>query len=155
MRVTTYSTILNEDRLCLLVKEKSVNYHERRYETPEKIYRMLCDVYNHDKQTEEYLFLLCFDAKQKLLGVFELSHGAATYTVCNTREIFQKALLCNAVHIVLAHNHCSGEVEPSQADIKTCNEVKQIGDLMKINLVDNIIVGENEYFSFSEKGLLN
>ena len=75
-RVTQYRTLLTEDGRCELAKERAVNYpREEKFDHPQKIYRMLCDVFQHDKQSEEFLYLLCFNAKMKLLGVFELSHG--------------------------------------------------------------------------------
>lgn len=153
MRITKYSTILNSDKHCELVKEKSVNYqYEGNFNNPQLIYNMLCDVFYHDKQTEEYLYLLCFNTKCRLLGVFEVSHGTVNASLCNTREIFQKALLCNASNIVLAHNHPSGSTTPSKEDIQTYKKVKEAANIMGLPLLDNLIIGDS-YYSFSENGI--
>lgn len=150
-RVTKYRTLLDENGHCKLVKERAVNYQrEGTFDNPQKIYRMLCDVFQHDRQSEEFLYLLCFNAKMKLLGVFEVSHGAACTTICSNREIFQKALLCNATCIVLAHNHPSGDVTPSETDVVTHGRVKQASEIMGVPLKDNLIVGDNCWFSFTE-----
>ncbi len=149
MRITKYGTRLDLENKCILVKEKSVNYPESTFTSPENIYRLLCDVFQHNRQTEEYLYLLCFNAKMKLQGIFEISHGSVNATICSPREIFQKALLCNASAIVLAHNHPSGNPTPSQQDFATYNKIKKAAELMEISLIDNIIVGES-YYSFAE-----
>jgi len=154
-RVTQYKTLLDENGHCKLVKERAVNYQvQQKFDNPQKIYRMLCDVFQHDKQSEEFLYLLCFNAKMKLLGVFELSHGNTSNTICGTREIFQKALLCNAVCIVLAHNHPSGDVTPSKSDVDVHGKVKQASEIMEVSLKDNLIIGNNCWFSFAESGIL-
>lgn len=155
MRITTYKTLLNDEKHCEIVKEKSVNYDDggnAKFNNSNKIYHMLCDVFQHDKQTEEYVYMLCLDAKCKLTGVFELSHGSVNMTLCSTREIFQKALLCNATHIVLAHNHPSGEATPSKEDVGTYRRVKNAGEILGIDLIDNLIIGDREYCSFAEMG---
>lgn len=151
-RVTQYRTLLTEDGRCELAKERAVNYpREEKFDHPQKIYRMLCDIFQHDKQSEEFLYLLCFNSKMKLLGVFEVSHGDACTTICNNREIFQKALLCNASCIVLAHNHPSGDVTPSEVDVITQNKVKQASEIMGVLLKDNLIVGNKDWYSFAER----
>lgn len=153
MRITKYSTILNGDKHCELVKEKSINYYnDGNFDNPQSIYNMLCDVFQHNKQTEEYLYLLCFTTKNRILGVFEVSHGTINASLCNPREIFQKALLCNASYIVLAHNHPSGDVTPSKEDIQTYKKVKEAADIMGLPLLDNLIVGDH-YYSFMENGI--
>ncbi len=153
MRITKYNTILNTDKHCELIKEKSVNYqYDGNFSNPQSIYNMLCDVFQHDKQTEEYLYLLCFNTKCRLLGVFEISHGIVNASLCNTREIFQKALLCNASNIVLAHNHPSGDTTPSKEDMQIYRRVKEAADIMGIGYIDNLIIG-NSYYSFMENGI--
>lgn len=150
MRITKYNTILNSDKHCELIKEKSVNYqYNGNFSNPQSIYNMLCDVFQHNRQTEEYLYLLCFNTKCRLLGVFEVSHGTVNASLCNTREIFQKALLCNASNIVLAHNHPSGNTTPSKEDIAVYRKIKEAANIMGIGYIDNLIVGDS-YYSFTE-----
>lgn len=150
MRITKYNTILNSNKHCELIKEKSINYqYDGNFSNPQSIYNMLCDVFQHNRQTEEYLYLLCFNTKCRLLGVFEVSHGTVNASLCNTREIFQKALLCNASNIVLAHNHPSGSTTPSKEDIVVYRKVKEAANIMGIGYIDNLIVGDS-YYSFTE-----
>lgn len=150
MRVIVYKTMLDSDGRCELVKEKTVNYAgERKMDQPDKVYWMLRDVFQMDRQTEEYSYLLCLDSGCKLLGVFELTHGTVNLTLISTRKIFQKALFCNASRIIVAHNHTSGEVTPSSQDISVYKTIKQAASIMGVPLLDSIIVGKS-FYSFQE-----
>lgn len=149
MRITKYATLLNYEKHCLLVKENAVNYPVKTLDNPEQIYTMLCDVFNHNRQTEEYVYLLCFNVKCRLLGIFELSHGSVNASFCSPREILQKTLLCNATSFVLAHNHPSGDVSPSKKDIFLYRKIKKASELMDISFLDNLIIGD-DYYSFYE-----
>lgn len=149
MRITKYVTLLDDSKHCKLVKESATNYPVENFNSPKVIYKMLCDVFKHDKQTEEYLYLLCFNTKCRLLGVFELSHGNVNQSICSAREIFQKALLCNASSFVLAHNHPSGDTSPSKEDFAVYRKITEASKLMDLSFMDNIIIGDN-YYSFKE-----
>lgn len=152
MRVLKYKTVLNDKKRCDLMKEKSFNYPvENDLNSPSAIYRMLCDVFRIDKETEECLYLLSFNAKHKLLGVFEASRGTSMSTVCGVREIFQKALLSNAVGVVIAHNHPSGDVSPSMEDEYAWKKMRDAGELIGVVMLDSVIVGDGNYYSFYER----
>lgn len=150
MEITKYKTILSKDRHCKLVREVSFSYGEiGSFDNPDKIYTMLCEVFQLDKQTEEYMYLLCFNTKLKLLGLFEISHGTVNFSLCSAREIFQKALLCNATSIVLVHNHPSGDVTPSKVDMDFHNKVRKASAIMDVPLLDSLIVGDG-FWSLKE-----
>ena len=153
MRITTYKTELNQDNLNVLVKEKSCNCTGvETLNTPSLIAEMFNVVFRLNKQTEEYLYMIALDSKQKPLGVFEISHGMVNMTICNPREIFIKALLCGSSGIVITHNHPSGDTTPSKEDIESYNRLKEAGKLIGINVLDSVIVGEG-YYSFCENGI--
>ncbi len=153
MRIIKYSTILDDEKHCQLIKEKAVNYNfQGNFNNPKDISEMLCELYNLNRQTEEYLYLICLNTKCKLLGIFEISHGTVNSSLCSPREIFQKALLCNASNIVLAHNHPSGDVTPSREDKCIYRRIKEASTIMGIPFLDNLIVGDT-YYSFAEHGI--
>ena len=102
----------------------------------------------------EYLVLAMFDAKSNLLGDEIISIGTVNHSLVSPREIFLKALEYEAVHIVLLHNHPSGDPSPSEADIDVTMRVMESGDILGIALADHIIIGDNRYMSFRENGLL-
>lgn len=154
MRITKYTTHLDSDRKPVLVKESSSNYPEVcKLNSPEKIYKMIDAVYNASVLTEEYMWMIALDAKCNPIGIFEVSHGIVSATLITPREIFMKLLLCGAVNFVLVHNHPSGDVTPSQEDIKITERIKESGEMISVNLLDHIIVGSG-YYSLHENGIL-
>lgn len=153
MRINKYNTMMDEHRLPYLVKESGMNYPEDSLNNPEAVFRMMKSVFDADKQTEEYLWLLCLNAKNRITGVFEVSHGTIDYSLVSPREIFMKAMLCGANRIMIAHNHPSGDTEPSQEDISVTKRIRDCGKMMDIVLLDHIIIGD-DYYSFMEEGLL-
>ena len=156
MKISKYKTLLNDDRQCFLVEENIREYetNETVLNNDESIVKMLCDVYKMDILSEEYVYLLCFNTKCKLLGVFEVRHGTVSTSLIGVREIFQKALLINAAMIIVAHNHPSGDPTPSKNDILLTKRVTDAGNLIGIELLDHIIIGNNCYISFAEQRLL-
>lgn len=72
----------------------------------------------------------------------------------NTREIFKRVLLTNCHSIIIAHNHPGGSAKPSMDDIKTTEKIKEAAQLLDIRLNDHIIVTEEDYYSFSQAGIL-
>lgn len=96
--------------------------------------------------------MACLNTKNKVTSVFELSHGNVNSSIVGIREMFQKALLANAVSIIVMHNHPSGDCSPSREDVNITKKMKEAGDLIGIEVLDHIIVGENNYCSLKEKG---
>lgn len=153
MRITTYKTLLNEMDTLTLVKEKSVNYMvgDKYLNSAVKIVNMLNNVYELGNQSEEYMYMVCFNTKMKPIGVFEISHGSVHQCISNPREIFIKALMCNSSFIVLAHNHPSQDISPSKIDVCTYDKIKECSKLLGVELLDFITVTRDDYYSFAEK----
>lgn len=105
-------------------------------------------------EAREKLVLCMFDSKCSLLCDTVLSVGTVNASLISPREIYHEALMHHAVHILLLHNHPSGNALPSQQDIEVTQRVSQCGKLLELQLSDHIIIGDNKYFSFREKGLL-
>ena len=110
------------------------------------IREMLVDVFKAETLPEEHLWLICLNNKNHLQGIFEVSVGM--------KDFFQKAILANASNIVIAHNHPSGDSTPSSEDMEVAKKVKACGDMFGIKLLDHIVVGQREYFSFHEHALI-
>lgn len=149
MKITTYRMELNSEQHNVLVKENSCNYPIESLDSPQKTADMLNDVFRLNKQAEEYVYMIALNVKGRPLGVFEISHGTVNQSICNPRDIFVKALLCGAVGIILAHNHPSGDTTPSKEDIEIYKRIKEAGEIIGIELLDNIVIG-NGYISFRE-----
>jgi len=105
-------------------------------------------------ETKEKLLLAMFDARNRFLGDIIVSIGTVNSSLVSPREIFLMALGKQAVHVLLLHNHPSGDPTPSEEDMRATLRVAECGKMLGILLVDHIIIGDNRYTSFREKGFL-
>ena len=101
----------------------------------------------------EHVFLLCLDAKCKVLGCREMGEGSVNSAGISVRRIVETALGLNATTVVLAHNHPSGFALPSGEDVQTTYRVAAALDAVEITLVDHIIVADKDYVSLAQSGL--
>jgi DNA repair protein RadC len=83
-----------------------------------------------------------------------ISKGGITATIADGRIIFKEAILLNSTSIILAHNHPSGNVQPSDADINLTKNLKEFGKCIDISLLDHLIIADNLYFSFVDNGMI-
>lgn len=90
----------------------------------------------------------------KVLGIMEVSIGGMSGTVADPKLIFIAALKAGATGIIVSHNHPSGNLTPSQADIQLTRKIKDGGKLLEIQLLDHIIVTSEGYYSFADEGIL-
>jgi len=90
----------------------------------------------------------------KVLGVFEVSTGGIAGTVADPKLIFVAALKAGATGLILSHNHPSGNLTPSHADIELTKKIKEGGRLLEIQLLDHLILTSESYFSFADEGLI-
>ena len=102
----------------------------------------------------EQFKVLLLNRANKVLGVFEVSSGSATGTVADPKLIFAAAIKTNACGIILAHNHPSGNLQPSHADIDLTRRMKEGGKLLEIQVLDHLILTSEGYYSFADEGLM-
>ena len=102
----------------------------------------------------EQFKVLLLNRANKALGVFEVSSGSSTGTIADPKLIFAAAIKANACGIILVHNHPSGNLQPSQADIDLTKKVKDGGKLLEIQVVDHLIITREGFYSFVNEGLL-
>lgn len=156
MRVVKYKTKLTESQKVVLEKEISVNCPEvdRKMNSPEKIVGLATYFLKMQEAPEEYMYMLCMNTKLEMTSVFEISHGNVNSSIVGTREMFQKALLANAVSIALIHNHPSGDPTPSREDVEVTKRLVEAGKIVGVQVLDHIIIGRPGYTSLKEKGYL-
>jgi len=116
-------------------------------DSPQKIFEFLREKIGKEKK--EHFMILYFDTKSNLI-VDEISVGTLNASLVHPREVFSKAILNNASHIVIAHNHPSGDPTPSSEDINTTKRLVESGKLLGISVIDHIIVSKNNYSSHVE-----
>ncbi|MEO6696041.1 MAG: DNA repair protein RadC, partial [Ignavibacteria bacterium] len=139
------------------VKEKQD--HEERSEaerkkfssvtSPDELYRILKDkISNYSK---EHFYVISLDTRNNFIGIDEISVGTLTASLVHPRETFESAIKRHAAQIVIAHNHPSGETEPSEDDLKITKRLCDAGKIMGIEVLDHIIITKNGFLSFKEK----
>ena len=102
----------------------------------------------------EVFACLFLDNKHRVIAFEEMFRGTIDSASVYPREIVKAALECNAAALILAHNHPSGDSEPSMADRAITQRIRSAVELLDIRLLDHFIVGDGNCFSFAEKGLL-
>jgi len=139
-----------------LVKEEGKRYElNKKVHKPEAAHKIFVEVLQLDKRAQEIFSIITLDIKSKLLGIFEVSKGNLNSSIVHPRNVYQRAILQNAAAIVMAHNHPSGDPKPSDIDIKITKQIISAGEILGIEVMDHIIVGDKYNFvSMREKGLI-
>ena len=97
---------------------------------------------------------LHLDGKNRVICCDLVSIGSLNQSIVHPREVFKTACLSNAAAVILIHQHPTGDPSPSSEDIAITRRLKEAGEIMGIKILDHIIVGDGEYLSFVERGLL-
>ena len=134
-----------------LVREGTELYKPVTISRPQEAYDFLKNVRKYDRES---LYSIMLDAGNQVLGCEEVSRGALNTTRTHPREIYKSAILSNALGIILAHNHPSGNLDPSAEDIEFTRAVGRAGEIIGIELYDHVIVSDSGYASLRERGLL-
>lgn len=101
----------------------------------------------------EQFRIVLLDAKNHVLGVRTVSVGSLSSSIVHPREIFKEAIARSSAAIILVHNHPSGDPTPSQEDVEVTRRLVEAGRLLGIEVLDHVVVGDNRYLSFKEKGI--
>lgn len=103
---------------------------------------------------QEELHLMMLNTKNALIRDALLFRGTVNMSVASPRELFIEALRCQAVNVILIHNHPSGDPTPSSEDQRLTARIKEAGAILGIRLLDHVIIGDQSYYSFKERGIL-
>jgi len=103
---------------------------------------------------KEYFYVMLLNQANKVLGISQISSGGVSGTVADPKMIFQTALKANASSVILAHNHPSGNLTPSDADIALTKKLKEAGKFLDIQVLDHIILTVDNYKSFADDGIM-
>lgn len=120
---------------------------------PSSIARYYMEDLRHERQ--EIMKLLMLNTKSRLIREMNISKGTVNASLITPRELFIEALQNNAVSIIILHNHPSGDPTPSREDIQITERIRLAGELIGIELLDHIVIGNNCYISFCEQGLMH
>lgn len=112
----------------------------------------LLDDLRHERQ--EHFVAIYLDSKSVILRVATIHIGTANASIVGLREIFREAVREGAVSLIVAHNHPSGDPEPSTEDIEVTAKIKEAGQLLDIQLLDHVIIGERRFVSLNRQKLM-
>lgn len=103
---------------------------------------------------QERFILLCLNCKNELINYSIISQGSLTSSIVHPREVLKPAILSNAASVIFLHNHPSGDVEPSIDDIEVTNRLCKVFSICGINVLDHLIIGNNDYYSFKQHNMI-
>ena len=102
----------------------------------------------------EYFYAMFLNRANAVLGIYQVSIGGLSGTVVDPKIVFQAALKANASSVIVAHNHPSGSIIPSDADKTLTKRMKNGGEFLEIPILDHLIITEEKYLSFADEGML-
>ena len=100
----------------------------------------------------EHLVMVALNTRGRVVAVNEISVGSVSASIAHPREIFKPAILANASAFIIAHNHPSNEIDPSDDDLRLTKRIKEASRIMGIEMLDHFVIGEDKFFSI-EKGI--
>jgi DNA repair protein RadC len=103
-------------------------------------------------KAKEHFKLILLNPRNKIIGISTISIGTLNVSLVHPREVFKDAIVHSAASVVLAHNHPSGDTEPSEDDLRVTKKLVQSGKILGIEVIDHIIIGKNDYYSFKARG---
>ncbi len=105
-------------------------------------------------KAKEHFKLILLNSRNKVIGISTVSIGTLNSNLVHPREVFKDAISHSAASVVFAHNHPSGDSEPSEDDLTITKRLVEAGKILGIEVIDHIIITKTGFFSFKEKGLL-
>lgn len=143
-------------QLCAVIElSKRINQTEFRgkinLNTPKEVASLLMSEMRH--LTQEHLYAILMDIKNKLIAKVLITKGGLTNSVVHPREVFKKAIKKSCASLIVVHNHPSGDPTPSDNDIEVTKRLNSAGEILGIELLDHIIIGDGKYVSLKEKKL--
>lgn len=132
-----------------LVKDKRSHYSAIKVEHPEELVEVLRKFLS--KADREVFLAVNLGTRHEINSIHVVSMGSILSAIVHPREVFKAAILSNAYTIALAHNHPSGDAQPSEEDLKITARLAEAGKILDIKILDHIIIAGDKYLSFAEQ----
>lgn len=115
-----------------------------------------CEIVEKELKNADREKFICihFNIKNHIISYEVVSMGSLTSSIVHPREVYKAAILANAASVVFLHNHPSGSTEPSLDDIEITNRLCKSGSILGINVLDHLIIGNNDFYSFRQHNLI-
>jgi DNA repair protein RadC len=139
----------------ITLKYKKGDVNRFRVHSSKDLHNVLKNLFNVDTvELFEEFIVIFFNTKLNSIGWFRVSQGGITSTIVDVRLILATALKCAATSIAVAHNHPSGNLQPSQSDIDFTKKLNHACKILDISLIDSLIYTPESYFSFADENIL-
>jgi len=149
------SPLIKVSEVKLIFKSKIKASERLKVKQTLDAYLIFRQYWDEDKiELQEQFKIMLLNQANKILGICTISTGGVTGTVTDPKLIFSTALKANATSIIVAHNHPSGNLKPSSADISFTKKLKEGARLLDLSLLDHIIITTENYYSFADQGEL-
>lgn len=125
---------------------------KKKITSSQDVFEYFTSIFGDSNYEEFYILLL--NRANKIIKEVQISEGGISGTVADPKKIFKIAMENNSSAIILCHNHPSGNIQPSDADIKLTNKLKNAGAMLDLPVIDHIILGEENYYSFADENTL-
>lgn len=129
-----------------MVRERSVEFDGKRVDAPDAAASLIRRIL--DGADREQIVVLALNTKNEVLAAHIASVGSLNASIIHPREVFKFACLVNAASVIIAHNHPSGDPEPSREDHETTRRLTEAGRVLGIDVLDHLILGDPAYWSF-------
>lgn len=133
-------------------KTNFIHSEGKKVSSSETAFSHLRRLWPLDMNHIERFYILTLNRANQITGFSLISQGGCSGTVADTKVIFQKALLSNAQALILAHNHSSGQLEPSSNDLSLTRKMVEAGKVLDIPILDHIIITAEGFYSFADNG---
>ncbi len=143
--------LLSKKELIDMVREFEVSSDRKTVSSPADITNALS---KYRTKKVEYFLCVHLDSAHKITRIEEVTKGLINRSLAHPREVFRKAIISNSQSVVVAHNHPSGSLEPSEEDKGITQRLVAAGELLGVPVLDHLIISKEGYFSFKENGLL-
>jgi DNA repair protein RadC len=138
------------------VSYSTVNTPKSKISSGSDAFDLLFSTWNKGSlELQEEFKVLLMNRANEVLGLYQMSKGGVSGTVVDVKLIFAVALKCNASSIIIAHNHPSGNLKPSDSDVSLTKKIKKCSEFLDISLLDHLIITKHGFYSFSENSLLS
>jgi DNA repair protein RadC len=122
--------------------------------TPDDVAKLVRDMFGFDHLDREQFVAIALNTKNRIVGAWVVSVGSLNASIVHPRELFKPAVMLSAASMVIAHNHPSGDPTPSGADIQLTRRIAKGGDVLGIELLDHVVVGDDSIASLRDLGLM-
>jgi DNA repair protein RadC len=147
---------IGQYRVSLVRDGDGVSFEENQYARQPADGARLARAFIPDDTDKEHFGVLFLNVRRQVIGFNMVSIGCLTASLVHPREVFKPAILASAAAVILAHNHPSGDPEPSAEDVTLTRRLVQGGELLGIEVLDHVVLGLGmRYVSFKDRGMIS